>query len=277
ERVLDARRGVALAALAPTTEAAWWSTATPKAVADSYETAQAWAPFAPEAASARDRIGDQIRLRYGLDPAEAGPNTPEILRATAAAAADRGEAAKLRAQAESEATAAQLLLVESASLEELSRDTYRHADDLERGVDWEAGDERSVEAFTAAEDARLRGEDYQQQADTRVAAAADHYEASGTFRERADALDARADQGTEYARGLQQEPVPHDSAERRQQLANSISADVPEPVRRARLIADRDQATHPNAAVNATPGRAPRASKARSGAGQERTRSERSR
>lgn len=186
-------------------------------------------------------------------------------------------AAKLRAQAESEATAAQLLLVESTSLEELSRDTYRYADDLERSVDWEAGDERSVEAFTATEDARLRGEDYQQQADQRVASAADHYEASRTFHERADALYTRADQGTEYARGLQQQPVPHDSAERRQQLANEISGVAPESVLRARLIADRDQATHPNAAVNATPGKAPRASKARNGAGQERTRSERAR
>lgn len=276
ERALDARRSIAVASLSPVSEASWWASATPQRIADSYETAQSWAPLSPEAAAARDRIGEQIRLRYGLDPAELGPNTPEILRATAAAANDRATAAKERAEADNEAASAQLLMSEATSLAELSHDTYKHADELERGVDWDAGDDKSIEAFTAAEEARLRAEDYQQQADSRVGEAADRYEQSGVHRDRAETADGRADRGMEYARTLQP-AVPHDSPERRQELANSISGTAPEPVLQARLLADLSQATPPSAAVNTGRGKTAKASKARGGIGQERARSERAR
>jgi colicin import membrane protein len=60
----------------------------------------------------------------------------------------------------------------------------------------------------------------------------------------------------------------HDSAERRQELAASLEGVADREAVQARLTADKDQATHPSAAVANAPGRSPKARKTRGANGQ---------
>lgn len=65
----DAERSAARAALAPVGRDDWWATARAEQITAAYETARAWEPYDPEVRTAADRIRNELRDRYGVDPA----------------------------------------------------------------------------------------------------------------------------------------------------------------------------------------------------------------
>lgn len=64
---VDAQRGAARATLAPVHRDDWWDTARPQDIADAWQTAQTWRGVDPDAARAGDRIGQEVRSRWGVD------------------------------------------------------------------------------------------------------------------------------------------------------------------------------------------------------------------
>lgn len=215
---LDARRLTARAELATVHRPEWWRDADPQQIARVVEVAQAWAPHDAEAATAAQVVKHEVQERFGVDVDATGPHTTEVLHATHAAAADRAEAAKQRAGAEQEAGEARLLLLQGVALQELADESKQRAEELEHGVDWERGSAADLEQFAAAQEHRATGSEQREQGEQKIAGAADLY----------------------------------DSAERRQAFATSLEqrGASAEQVR-DRLLADVDQARHPQEAPKA--------------------------
>jgi hypothetical protein len=66
----DAEMRAARTAYAGVEDPIWWATASPRDVAAAYETATAWSDIDEAAARARDRIEQELRERYAVDPAD---------------------------------------------------------------------------------------------------------------------------------------------------------------------------------------------------------------
>lgn len=100
---LEAERRTALAHLSDVQRPQWWERATPEKIGNAYETAVAWEEREPAASAARQRIEDEVRTRYGIDPEELQART---------------RAEKERIEADREAGDAAVLLSEAATEDE---------------------------------------------------------------------------------------------------------------------------------------------------------------
>lgn len=104
-RRLEAERATARAVLAPTSSEQWWDTATPEQVSGAYERATAWADTDPDLAAAKASMDEQLRRRYGIDPA-AGVRPDDLERARDAQDAARERRTAGTGQAEAAAVLA---------------------------------------------------------------------------------------------------------------------------------------------------------------------------
>lgn len=168
-----AQRAAARAQLAPVAREDWWDKATPEMIERVHETATAWKANDPEAATAADKISEQVQSRYGIDVNNTGADEASVSAALA-------RAQQARSEAETERTKASV-----ASTDEV------------------------------------------------VAGAA----VAGANRQ--DRADAREQDW--------------DTAERRQQLAESLEGKGDREAVNSRLLADKHQGTHPSAAVAQKP------------------------
>lgn len=120
---LQVEQAAARGALAPVERPEWWAGADPRDVAQAWQTATAWAQFDPAAATAADRIRDEVQARYGVDITTLHPDP-----VAAAAALDRAAELDRRARDEraaagrDDAEAAHLLGTGSAAGEDMQRD-----------------------------------------------------------------------------------------------------------------------------------------------------------
>ena len=74
----------------------WWDRATPEQVADTYQTAHAWALEDPEAVRAETRMRDELSTRYGVDVNNTGADPAAVRAALGLGAPDeRGGPASL--------------------------------------------------------------------------------------------------------------------------------------------------------------------------------------
>jgi hypothetical protein len=82
---IEAERAAARAELGNVYRAQWWDRATPEQIASTYQVARAWAREDPEALRAEQRMGDELRTRYGVDvdPAAADPAAVRVAVARA--------------------------------------------------------------------------------------------------------------------------------------------------------------------------------------------------
>ena len=168
-----AHRAAARAHLAPVSREDWWDKATPEMIERVHETATAWKAYDPEAASAADRISEQVQSRYGIDVNNTGADEASVSAALA-------RAQQARAEAENERTKA----------------SVARTDEVVAG-------------------AAIAGANRQDRAD-------------------------------------KTEPA-WDTAERRQQLAESLEGKGDREAVNSRLLADKHQGTHPSAAVAQKP------------------------
>lgn len=169
----DAQRAAARAQLAPVFREDWWDKATPEMIERVHETATAWKAYDPEAATAADKISEQVQSRYGIDVTNTGADEASVSAALA-------RAQQARSEAESERTKA----------------SAARTDEVVAG-------------------AAVAGANRQDRVD-------------------------------------RSEPA-WDSAERRQQLAESLEGQGDREAVSSRLLADKHQGTHPSAAVAQKP------------------------
>jgi hypothetical protein len=172
ERML-AQRATARAQLAPVSREDWWDKATPEMIERVHETATAWKAYDPEAATAADKISEQVQSRYGIDVNNTGAD-----EASVSAVLARAQQARLETESE------------------------------------------RIKGAAARTDEVVAG-------------------AAVTAANRQD----RADRS---------EPA-WDTAERRQQLAESLEGKGDREAVNSRLLADKHQGTHPSAAVAQKP------------------------
>ena len=57
----------------------WWDRAAPEQVGHTYQVVRGWSQEDPEAARAEQRVRDEVRVRYGIDISDVGPD-PEAVR-----------------------------------------------------------------------------------------------------------------------------------------------------------------------------------------------------
>ncbi|MGW9114516.1 hypothetical protein [Microbacterium sp. NPDC055683] len=193
---IEAERRAARVELANVDRGEWWDRATPEQIGHTYQVARAWQQDDPEAARAEQRMRDELRNRYGIDPHDAGAN-PDDVRQLIRLQAERAERDRINADAERASAAAE----EAEALRLLA-----HADQEEQ---------RAAEARAAAEhepDAEERA---------RAAAEAEQREASAE-RARADGRTAydSAERREGTARDLEAKGVDHDL------VATRMRADV---------------------------------------------------
>lgn len=65
---MEAERRVAVAELSVVQNSEWWREAGPQDVADKYATAHAWKDESPEVARHEERMRQELKERYGIDP-----------------------------------------------------------------------------------------------------------------------------------------------------------------------------------------------------------------
>jgi colicin import membrane protein len=170
---LFAQRAAARAQLAPVSREDWWDKATPEMIERVHETATAWKAYDPEAASAADKISEQVQSRYGIDVNNTGAD-----EASVSAALARAQQARLETE------------------NERTKELAARTDEVMAG-------------------AAIAGANRQDRAD-------------------------------------RSEPA-WDTAERRQQLAESLEGKGDREAVNSRLLADKHQGTHPAAAVAQKP------------------------
>jgi len=126
EARFEAERGAVRASLAPVQQPEWWDQATPEDIAGAHETATAWRDYDDVANSAKTRIRDEVRERYGIDVDAPGADPVAVAAALQDAERDRDQARAQRERAGEERTASQLLLADvnrrDAQANELDQD-----------------------------------------------------------------------------------------------------------------------------------------------------------
>ncbi|WP_104133873.1 hypothetical protein [Cryobacterium sp. Y62] len=186
----EAGRGAARASLAPVQQPEWWDQARPEDIAGAHETATAWRDYDDVAHSAKTRIRDEVRERYGIDVDAPGADPVAVAAALQGAERDRDQARAQRERAGEELTASQLLLADvnrrDAQANELDQDRtdndrsnsewQRQAEELHReaevnrdwsGVDYDSSERR--QQFAAS----LEGKADQKTIDARLLADGD--------------------------------------------------------------------------------------------------------
>ncbi|UKA77626.1 hypothetical protein [Arthrobacter sp. FW306-07-I] len=229
-----AERAAARAQLAPVMDNRWWDTASGRDIERVHETATAWKDHDPAARDAAEAIRDQVQRRYGLDVDNPGADEASVAAAMAKAERDRD-------QAQSERTAGR---DENAQTAQLLAEADR--EDRERAAAVEAPSKEDLnEALAWLHEAKpIEAHNWEQLHNfaDRVAEEKDM--------ERKLIRDWTAARDNPRAEHLHHEAgVKYDSAERRQTLAASLESVADREAVQARLSADQDQGTPPNAAV----------------------------
>jgi len=148
---LDAERRAARAELAAVQRPEWWGRATPEQVGRAYQVARAWSRDEPEAVRAEQRIAQELRARYGVDPGHAGADPAAVRAAVERAQQDRAHGASGRADAATDQAEAQVLLT-------LADQQDRRADEAREAAVHEPDPDERAEA-TAQAAARQDGAD----------------------------------------------------------------------------------------------------------------------
>ena len=138
---LSAEWQTARAELAPVHRPEWWSSATTEQVGHASQVAKAWARDEPDAARAEQRISEELRSRYGIDPAGATADPAVVSAAGERTGQDRKRGAGERRAAADGRAEAQLLLAH-ADLQDRRADEDRKA---EREADLSAETESTTE------------------------------------------------------------------------------------------------------------------------------------
>jgi len=229
-REFDAQRDAVRADVGATADAHWWETATPAQVAATYEKAAAWETLDPEVARSAERMRAELRDRYGVENADAGPAA--LRDAVERDQRTRGDAAQQRS---------------GAGVDVVQAGAYvAVADRLDR-----EGDRRDREQYEREQANTTRGDVDDPLTLVTVGAvdSRDNARPGDGTPEHAEANVNREAAATSY-----------DSAERREAWASDMEADgLSEDQVRDRIAADRNQGTHPRQAVQTKP----RTSKAR--------------
>lgn len=239
-----AEREAARAYLARVQQPDWWDSASAHEVTKAYETARAWRDVDPEADRAERRIIDEVRTRYGVDvertqePADVATAVERGQRAGAEAAEQRSAARSDRAEA--------VALMGTANA--VDRTAESHEERLQREADQERARQEQPSGLDPLDELD-RGRDVEQ---SPVSAEA--------VDERSRAGELRGDAGHAY-----------DSAERREAMANGLDHVENRAAVEARVRSDVAQGRPATEAVRKSPGRAPKARRAQSGAQAART------
>lgn len=147
EARFEAERFAARASFASVQEGAWWDSATPKQIADVYETAIVWRDHDEAATEAIEKIRSEIQERYGVDVTDAWLD-PILL----GDALDDAEIAvaheRIRAiEAGEELTATQILMADFVERENLRSDAEQMLErDPDRAFDagWDTPERREA-------------------------------------------------------------------------------------------------------------------------------------
>lgn len=224
-RQFDAQRDAVRADVAATGDAHWWESATPEQVASTYEKAAAWEAVDPEVARSAERMRAELRDRYGVENADAGPSA--LRDAVERDQRTRGDAAHQRSEAGVDAAQAGAYV---AAADRLDRE----------------GDRRDREQYERDQELATRAD-----VDDPLGLA------SSGLGDGIDADQRRGDGSAEHAEADADRDAAddsYDSAERREAWAADMEANgLTEDQVQGRIAADRNQATHPRQAVQAKP------------------------
>jgi hypothetical protein len=240
----DAWRAAARAQLAPVMDNRWWDTASARDIERVHETATAWRDRDPAAHDAAEAIRDQVLFRYGIDVDTLNADAGWMEDAVAQAVRDRAKAEAERTAGRDDDGQAALLLA-AADREDREYAKALEAppkEDLDQALDW-LRETRPLEA--------QGWETHHNFADSLI---------EERNMERSLIQDWMAARDNPAGGHLRDEAgVKYDSAERRQELADSLDGVADREAVQARLSADQDQGTPPSAAL----GKGTRTAKAR--------------
>lgn len=155
---IEAERRAARVELANVHRTEWWDQATPEQIGRTYQIARAWQHEDPEAVRAEQRMRDELRSRYGVDPHDAGADVDQVQQLIRAEA-ERAERERMNAEGErvraAEEEAEALRLIAYANQEEQlaaeARAAAAHEPDPEERARAEA---EAAQREGAASDAR---------------------------------------------------------------------------------------------------------------------------
>lgn len=147
----DAERGAARAQLAVVERPEWWDRASAQDIADVHETATAWREHDDTAATAAEKIRQEVRDRYGIDVDNPGADPRAVAAALEQAERDRAQAAEERRRAGEDLTASQILL---NSAERRDRDADEATQQATSTDDPATAEHATREAQEASQDVR---------------------------------------------------------------------------------------------------------------------------
>lgn len=147
----DAERGAARAQLAVVNQPEWWNRASVEDIADVHETATAWHEHDDTAATAAEKIRQEVRDRYGIDVDNPGADPRAVAAALEQAERDRAQAAEERRRAGEDLTASQMLL---NGAERRDRDADEATQEAASTDDPATAERAGVEAQQASQKAR---------------------------------------------------------------------------------------------------------------------------
>lgn len=235
----DAERGAARASVAPVHQSEWWKDASVDDIATAYETSEAWRGVDPEMERTADHMREQLRERYGIDVNNLDADPAAVQDARDKAEQERGAAAENRGESAKEYGEAAALVTVADQLDRQAEERDRENERAEHAND-EPAEGQSRDELAPKEPAEAQS---------------------------AEELTAKADVTRDDAANT------YDSAGRRDAFAADMEKKGVDPeALRARLLADRDNGTHPDAAVKDKPGKQPKARNSKKNAGLQRER-----
>lgn len=187
-----AERAAARAELAPVYNSSWWDSASVEQIAGVQETATAWHGIDPQADRAGERIGQEVRDRYGVDVHNLEADPSAVREALARAECSRADAAAERGESAVDVLEAGAFITAAENIDRATDEWQREADvdqvrtdaqddpDVSTELHSEADDNRSEasEAFDSAERrerfaSSIEGKADREVIDARMTAAAD--------------------------------------------------------------------------------------------------------
>ena len=223
----DAERGAARSQVTVVHRDEWWEHAAPEKVAQMWQTAHGWRGEDPDVDAAARVMEDQVRQRFGVDPGQiAAQNQARRIEELRQAAEERSQYESAREWARTN-----------------DPDLYREHEARMMGSDSAVADRRSREELVQA---------WRERTGQEGAAAADRAGAAAVLAEPAAT-------GVEKVKAEDRAGVLYDSAERRQQLADRLTAaDDGAEAAEARTVADVSQGV-PSSRAIARAAKAPKA------------------
>ncbi len=177
-RIADERRA-ARSELTDIYSPEWWERATPEQISHAYETARAWRSDNLDFARAEERIGGELRMRYGIDVSQTTADAKVIRNAMREAQRDLSD----------------------SDLEF----NYSSIDDLEAQQQQRLAEHEEFEAVDAQADANLALEP--EERDLALAEAEQHETAADSARSHSRAAYDSSDRRAEFARDLESRGV----------------------------------------------------------------------